>query len=59
MTIKELKDFISENDYRRIGFTKENSYYLVKHQKEKDLLLLVTKLIQKIPDASNAKEYYQ
>ena len=59
MTIKELKDFIFENYYRQIGFTKENSYYLVKYQKEKDLLLLATKLIEKIPDASNAKEYYQ
>ena len=59
MTVKELKDFIFENYYRQIGFTKENSYYLVKYQKEKDLLLLATKLIEKIPDASNAKEYYQ
>ena len=33
MTIKELRDFIFENYYRRIGFTKENSYYSMKHQK--------------------------
>ena len=55
MTIKELKDFIFENYYRRIRFPKENSYYLMKHQKKKDLLLLPTKLIEKIPNASNAK----
>ena len=31
----------------------------MKHQKNKDLLLVATKLIDKIPDASNAKEYYK
>ena len=31
----------------------------MKHQKKKDLLLLSIKLIKKIHDASNAKEYYQ
>ena len=29
------------------------------HQKKKELLLLATKLIEKILDARNAKEYYQ
>ena len=29
------------------------------HQKTKDLLLLATKLIEKIPDASKTKECYQ
>ena len=33
MTIKELKNFIYENDYRQIGFTKENSYFSMKSQK--------------------------
>ena len=59
MTINELKDFIFENYYKQIGFTKENSYYSIKDKKKKDLFLLATKLIEKIPDASNAKEYYQ
>ena len=31
----------------------------MKHQKKKELLLLATKLIEKILDARNAKEYYQ
>ena len=31
----------------------------MKRQKKKDLLLLATKLIEKIPGASNTKEYYQ
>ena len=43
MAIKELRDFIFKNYYRKIGFTKENSYYSMKHQKKKDLLLLATK----------------
>ena len=29
----------------------------MKHPKKKDLLLLAAKSIEKIPDASNAKEY--
>ena len=32
--------------YRRVGFTKENSCYSMKHQKWKDLLLLAIKLIK-------------
>ena len=35
------------------------SYYSMKHQKKKDLLLLATKLIEKMLDVSNAKEYNQ
>ena len=31
----------------------------MKHQKKKDLLFLATKLIEKMPDATNAKQYYQ
>ena len=59
MTIKELKDFIFEKYYRRIRLTKDNSYYSVKHRKAKHLLVLATKLIEKIPDVSNPKERYQ
>ena len=31
-TIKELRDFIYKKYYRRIKFTIENSYYLMKRQ---------------------------
>ena len=49
MTVRKLKEFIFENCYRQIGFTKANSYYLIRNQKiKKDLLLLATKLVQKI-----------
>ena len=34
MTIKELKDFIYENYYRRIGFPNESSYHSMKHKKK-------------------------
>ena len=36
---------------------KKTSYYSMKHQK--DLLMPATKLIEKIQDASNTKEYHQ
>ena len=59
MTVNELRDFVFENYYRQIGFSKENSYYLMKHQKKKkDLQLFVTKLTEEIPDPTNAKECY-
>ena len=64
MSVNEIKDFIFESYYKRIGFSMENSYYSMKHLKKrytykKDLLLLANKLIEKIPDPCNAKEHYQ
>ena len=59
MPNNEIRDFIFENYYKRIGFSKENSYYSMKHLKKKDLLLLGSKLIEKIPDPRNAKDHYQ
>ena len=60
MSINEIRDFIFENYYKRIGFSKENSYYSLKHfKKKKDLLLLTNKLIEKIPGPRHAKEHYQ
>ena len=47
MTVRKLKEFIFENCYRRIGFTKANSYYVIRNQKiKKDLLLLANKLVK-------------
>ena len=57
MAIKKLKDLIYENYNRQIASLKENSSFSTKHQK-KDLLLLANKLIEKIPDVTNAKQYY-
>ena len=59
MYVNEIKDFIFENYYKRIGFSKGNSYYSMKRLKKKDLLLLANKLIEKISDPHNAKEHYQ
>ena len=59
MSVNEIKDFFFENYYKRIGFSKENSYYLMKRLKNKDFLLLLNKLIEKIPDPCNAKEHYK
>ena len=59
MSFNELRDFIFENYYERIGFVKERRYDSVKHLKRKDLLLLSAKLIEKIPDPYNAKEHCQ
>ena len=58
MTVNEVRDFIFENYYKRIGFSKENSYYSMKHQKRKDLQLFEIKLTEKILDLRNVKERY-
>ena len=50
MSINEIKHFIFENYYKRIGFSKEISYYSMKRLENKDLLLLANKLIKNIPD---------
>ena len=35
MSVKEVRDFIFANYHKRIGFSKENSYYSVKRLKKK------------------------
>ena len=61
MSIKEIKNFIFENYYKRIGFSKESSYHSIERLKKKDLLLLANKLIKKKkkPVPHNTKEQYQ
>ena len=58
-SVNEIRDFIFENYYKRIEFSREDSYYSMKRLKRKDLLLLANKLIEKISDPRNAKEHYQ
>ena len=59
MSVNLIKYFLFEKYYKRIGFSKENSYYSIKRvKKKKDLLLLANKLIEKISDPHNAKEHY-
>ena len=57
MAVNEISDFIFENYYKQIQFSKENSFHSIKHQK-KDLQLLAVKLTEKIPDLRNAKKHY-
>ena len=59
MSVNEMRDFIFENYYKKIGFSKESSYYSIKCLKRKDLLLLANKLMERIPDLRNAEERYQ
>ena len=59
MTVIELKEFIFGNYYKRIRFSKENSYYSLKHQKKKDLTLFAIKSTEKIHDPCNAKKHCQ
>ena len=35
MSANEIRDFVFENYYKQIGFSKENSYYSVKRLKKK------------------------
>ena len=39
MTVNEIRDFIFENYNKRIGFSKVNSYYLMKHQKKRSMIV--------------------
>ena len=50
MSINEIKHFIFENYFKRVGFSKEINYYSIKRLENKDLLLLANKLIKNIPD---------
>ena len=60
VTTNEIKDFILENYYKRIGFSKKKQLLFNQTlENKKDLLLLANKLNQNIPDPCNAKEHYQ
>ena len=54
MSVNKIRDFIFVNYYKQIGFSTENSFYSIKHQKKKSAFF-ATKLTEKIPDPFNAK----
>ena len=58
-SLNEIRDFIFENYYKRIEFSKGNSYFSLKRKNKKDLLFLASKFTEKIPNSHNAKEHYQ
>ena len=47
MSVNEIRCFIFENYYKRIGFSKEGSYYSLKSFKRKNVLFLANKFIEK------------
>ena len=57
ISVNEIKDFIFENYYKRVVFSKENSSYSMEYLKKKVLLLLENKLVEEIPHPRNAKEH--
>ena len=57
MSVNEIRDFIFENYYKQTDFSKEYSYYSVKHLKQK--FSSYSETIQKIPDPRDSKEEYQ
>ena len=59
ISVNEIRNFVFENFFKRIGFSKENSFYSVKRLKRKDLLLLANKLKEKVHDPHNPKQHYQ
>ena len=59
MSVNELRDSILESYHKQIGFFKGRSYYSMKRLKQKDLLLLADKFIEKTSDPRQDKEQYQ
>ena len=57
MSVNEIRYLISENYYKHIEFSKENSCYSIKHLNI--FFFLQLKYLNKIADLSNAKEQYQ
>ena len=47
MNTNKIRDFIYESYYKLFGFSKEESYCLLKHLKKERLLLFANKLIKK------------
>ena len=62
--IKKMSvNFINENYYKQIEFSKEDSYRSLKRskkkKKKKELLLFENRLIEKVPHTRNAKRSYE
>ena len=60
MSANEIRNFIFENYYKRIVFSKESSYSM-KHLKKKKRFIVAckNKSIEKVPNCCNAKEHYK
>ena len=47
MTANEIRDFIFENCYKRIGFSKENSFCSMKRLKKKEIIVACKQINRK------------
>ena len=47
MKVKDVREFIFENYYKEIGFTKKDNYYLLKKAEKRDFVLIATNLMKK------------
>ena len=47
MSVNKIREFIFENNYKRIGFSKENSYYSMKHFKKKRFIVACEQINRK------------
>ena len=47
ISVNEIRDFIFENYHKRMGFSKENSYYSMKLLKKKKRFLVACKQINR------------
>ena len=47
MSVNEIRDFIFENYYERIGFSKKNSYYSTKRLKKKRFIVACKQINRK------------
>ena len=52
-SVKDLREFIFENYFKQIGFTKEDSYFSLTNWKE-TFILFVTRLTKKISKLGKA-----
>ena len=59
MSVNEIRDFIFENYYKRIGFSSKKTAIIQWNLMKKDLQLFEIELTEKISDPSNANEHYQ
>ena len=62
MSVNDIRDFIFENNYKQITFSKENRNHLMKRLKKKTAARFVVafkQINEKIPDPRNVKEHDQ
>ena len=57
MSVNKIRDFILENYYKQIGFSKETDYSV--KRLEKRIIVACEEINRKISDPLNAKKHYQ